>query len=90
MRLEVRLDVLQDLTGPNSISRASYVDGKMSEGPKPCAGNDGTTITVSELSLQSRTRNLSCNRLRIYFIILPLELQPYEVCLTNMPVFWMS
>ena len=35
------------------ISRASYLDGKLSPikaglsaDPKPCAGNDGTTITV--------------------------------------------
>ena len=38
------------------IFRASYVDGKLKESPVPCAGNQGTIITVENLFYNVATR----------------------------------
>nr|XP_050869896.1 DNA mismatch repair protein Mlh1 isoform X3 [Vespula vulgaris] len=36
--------------------RATYIDSKLKESPKPCAGNQGTTITIENLFYNVATR----------------------------------
>lgn len=40
----------------SSFFRASYVDSKLKTPPKPCAGNQGTMITVEDLFYNMITR----------------------------------
>lgn len=49
-------DPLWLLHHPLSHPRASYSDGKLKAPPKPCAGNQGTQITVEDLFYNIATR----------------------------------
>ncbi|XP_044739606.1 DNA mismatch repair protein Mlh1 [Chrysoperla carnea] len=50
------LTILTKTCNDKCAYRAQYIDGKLKEAPKPCAGNQGTQITVEDLFYNISTR----------------------------------
>src|SRR6266478_6159158 len=79
---------------PPPSHRACYLNGALmaqrtgdTPEPKPCAGNNGTTITVSSQRLNSMSGPPIVRRLRIYFIIYQHFFLHCAVLLKNIHAF---
>lgn len=62
-----------------SYFRASYNDGKLKESPTPCAGNQGTIITVENLFYNVPTRRKALSNALDEFLKISDVVQKYAV-----------
>lgn len=93
----------QSVSAALTLPRATYCDGKLKTQPKPCAGNQGTQITVSSLNghlqlqryidynVRKRQRlqvSLNIHRRRICFITCPPGGKHWRAPVRSTPGLW--